>query len=113
MGRLPADSGKRPGAAGLAQDLGFEPLALAQASAVITSSALSCQDYRDYFARGRSRGRGPRPAAAVTWAISVDHADRLMPGGGARGLLALAALLDGHGIPGAVLTGRPGRLPGG
>ncbi len=28
-----------------------------------------------------------------------------MPGGGARALLALAALLDGHGIPGAVLTG--------
>ena len=106
MGRLPADSGKRPGAAGLAQDLGFEPLALAQASAVITSSALSCQDYRDYFARGQEPAdRGPRPAAAVTWAISADHADRLMPGGGARALLALAALLDGHGIPGAVLTG--------
>jgi tetratricopeptide (TPR) repeat protein len=106
MGRLPADSGKRPGAAGLAQDLGFEPLALAQASAVITSSALSCQDYRDYFARGQGPAAGgPRPAAAVTWAISADHADRLMPGGGARALLALAALLDGHGIPGAVLTG--------
>ena len=106
MGRLPADSGKRPGAAGLAQDLGFEPLALAQASAVITSSALTCQDYRDYFARGpEPAAGGPRPAAAVTWAISADHADRLMPGGGARALLALAALLDGHGIPGAVLTG--------
>ena len=106
MGRLPADSGKRPGAAGLAQDLGFEPLALAQASAVIASSALSCQEYRDYLPRGPEPGAGgPRPAATVTWAISADHADRLMPGGGARALLALAALLDGHGIPGAVLAG--------
>ena len=65
MGRLPADSGKRPGAAGLAQDLGFEPLALAQASAVIASSALSCQEYRDCLPRragagGRRPGRPPR-----------------------------------------------------
>ena len=106
MGRLPADSGKRPGAAGLAQDLGFEPLALAQASAVIASSALSCQEYRDCLSATGPRAGSRRPPAgrpAVTWAISADHADRLIAGRlPTRALLALAALLDGHGIPGAV-----------
>jgi tetratricopeptide (TPR) repeat protein len=108
LGRLAAEPGQQPGAQGLAADLGYEPLALAQASAVIASSALSCSDYSDYFARTREKvaaaaGRSP-PAAAVTFAISVEHADQLSPGGAARALLALAALLDGHGIPGAVFA---------
>ena len=109
MNRLTADSGQHRGAAGLAQDLGYEPLALAQASAVITSSALSCSDYGDQFASRREQvaeaaGGSPPAAASVTWAISAEHADRLSPGGAARAVLALAVLLDGHGIPGAVFT---------
>ena len=36
--------------------------------------------------------------------LSVEHADRLAPGGAVRSVLGLAALLDGHGIPGAVFT---------
>jgi tetratricopeptide (TPR) repeat protein len=107
-GRLPADPDKRLGATDLVADLGYEPLALAQASAVIASSALSCRDYRDYFARRREQvteaAGGQLPAASVTWAISAEHADRLSPGGTAQTLLALAALLDGHGFPSAVFT---------
>jgi len=106
--RLAADPDQHAGAEDLARDLGYEPLALAQASAVIASSALSCRDYRDVFARRREELAeavgGPPPAASVTWAISAEQADRQSPGGAARAVLALAALLDGHGIPGAVFT---------
>jgi len=88
-------------AAELAADLGYEPLALAQASAVIASSAMSCQDYREQFARKRADAEaasGSPAAGAVTWAISAEHAERLAPGT-ARALLSLAAFLDGRGIP--------------
>ena len=102
MGRLTADPDQRLGAIDLVQDLGCEPLALAQASAVIASSVLSCRDYRDYFARRRDQmartAGGELAAAAVTWTFSAEQADRLSPGA-AQSLLALAALLDGNGIP--------------
>ncbi len=108
MGRLSADSGQRLGAIDLISDLGFEPVALAQASAVIASCEMSCYGYRDYFVRRReqltdSSGALP-PAAAVTWTFSFEHADQLASGGSAQLLLALAALLDGHGIPGTVFA---------
>ena len=107
-GRLAADPDKRHGAIELAQDLDFEPVALAQASAVIASSPLSCREYRAHFVRRReqlagSSGARP-PAAAVTWTFSFERADQLAPGGSAKLLLALAALLDGHGIPQTVLA---------
>jgi tetratricopeptide (TPR) repeat protein len=107
MGRLTADPDQRLGAIDLVQDLGYEPLALAQASAVIASSVLSCRDYRDYFTRRREHmtqaaGSG-LAAAAVTWTFSAEQADRLSPRS-AQALLALAALLDGNGIPAAVFT---------
>jgi hypothetical protein len=92
------------GAAELAADLGYEPLALAQASAVMASSTMACQDYRDQYARTREAAEtasGSPAAGAVTWAISAGHADRLAPGT-ARALLSLAAFLDGRGIPRAV-----------
>jgi tetratricopeptide (TPR) repeat protein len=108
MGRLNADPDQRLGAIDLVEDLGCEPLALAQASAVIASSALSCRDYRDFFAQRREQMAEP-PAAAVTWTFSVEQAERLSPGGGGQSLLALAALLDGHGIPAAVFTSSPAR----
>jgi tetratricopeptide (TPR) repeat protein len=108
MGRLTADTDQRLGAIDLVEDLGCEPLALAQASAVIASSALSCRDYRDFFGRRRETlahgAAGRLPAAAVTWTFSFEQAERLSPGGAAQALLALAALLDGHGIPGALFT---------
>jgi len=108
MGRLTADPDQRIGAIDLVGDLGCEPPALFQASAVIASSGLSCRDYRDYFAQRRAQlaevGDEGQAAAAVTWTLSVEQAERLSPGGGAQYLLALLALLDGHGIPGAVVT---------
>ncbi len=108
MGRLAADPDQRVGAIDLVGDLGCEPPALFQASAVISCSGLSCRDYRDYFAQRRAQlaemADEGQAAAAVTWTLSVEQAERLSPGGGAQYLLALAALLDGHGIPGAVVT---------
>ena len=91
-----------------------EPLALAQASAVIASSELTCHDYREHFAYRRDQAggvgaSGGSPAAgAITWSLSVDHADLLSPGT-AQSLLVLTALLDGNAIPSAVLAANAAR----
>jgi tetratricopeptide (TPR) repeat protein len=109
IGRLTADLDQRQGAIDLVGDLDGEPLALAQASAVIASSELTCHDYREHFAYRRDQAGGAgavggSPAAgAITWSLSVDHADLLSPGT-AQSLLVLTALLDGNAIPSAVLT---------
>ena len=107
-GRLTADTDQRIGAIDLIETLDCEPLALAQASEVIATSALSCQDYRSYFLRRREQlaeANGASPSAAsVTWTISVGQAEQLSPPGAVRSLLSLASLLDGHGIPAAVFA---------
>ena len=107
-GRVSADPDKRHGVIELARDLDLEPVALAQASAVIASSPLSCREYRDQFVRRRERlaesSTVRPPAAAVTWMFSFGRADELAPGGSAQLALALAALLDGHGIPQTVFA---------
>ena len=105
---LTADPDQRVGAIDLVEAIGCEPLALAQARAVIATSGLSCQDYRGYFLRRREQlaetaGASPS-AASVTWTLSVEQADQLLPRRAVRSLLAFAALLDGHGIPAAVFT---------
>jgi tetratricopeptide (TPR) repeat protein len=96
------------GAIDLIETLDCEPLALAQASEVIATSALSCQDYRSYFLRRREQlaeaNRASPSAASVTWTISVGQAEQLSPPGAVRSLLSLASLLDGHGIPAAVFA---------
>jgi len=102
-GRLHADPGQRIGEVDLVEGLGCEPLALAQASSVIASSGQTCRDYLENFAQRREQMAEP-PAAAITWTFCVEQADRLSPGGDAQSMLALAELLDGHGIPGAVFT---------
>ena len=106
--RLSANRGQRLGAIDLVSAMGLEPVALTQASAVIASSTMSCHDYRDYFVRRREQltdsSGAPPPASAVTWTLSFERANQLAPGGSVQSLLALAALLDGHGIPGTVLT---------
>jgi tetratricopeptide (TPR) repeat protein len=107
-GRLSADPDKRVGAIELARDLDFEPVALAQASAVVANAPLSCREYRAHFERRReqlaeSSGARP-PAAAVTWTLSFGRAGELAPDGSAQLLLAMAALLDGHGIPQTVFA---------
>ena len=107
-GRLIADPDQRLGAIDLIEALDCEPLALAQASVVIATSALSCQEYRHYFLRRREQlaeANDVSPAAAsVTWTLSVERADQLLPRGAVWSLLSFAALLDGHGIPGPVFT---------
>jgi tetratricopeptide (TPR) repeat protein len=108
MARLARDRDQRIGAADLIEDLGCMPLALAQASAVIMASGQTCREYAERFARRRAQmltaTRTEPSAAAVTWTLSLENADRIPPAGLAQQVLAQAALLDCHGIPGAVLT---------
>jgi hypothetical protein len=104
--RLNVNPAQRQGAIDLIEALGREPLALAQAAAVIANSTLACRDYRDYFARRRQQigvAAGEVPSAAsVTWTLSLGQAEMLLPGQSVRFILVLIALLDGHGIPGTV-----------
>ena len=117
--RLSANRGQRLGAIDLVSSMGLEPAALTQASAVIASSTMSCHDYRDYFVRRQEQlagASGALPSAsALTWTLSFERASQLAPGGSVQSLLALAALLDGHGIPATVLTApaAAGHLAGG
>jgi hypothetical protein len=110
IARLSADPDKRLGAADLVHDLTCDPLALAQASAAIASSGITCRDYREEFAGRRKQiaeAVGIRPAAkAVTWTLSVECADELLPGSTAQLCLALAALLGCQGIPETVFSAR-------
>jgi tetratricopeptide (TPR) repeat protein len=108
MGRLTADENQRSEAIDLVNDLGCEPLALVQASAVIANSSLSCHGYREYFARKREQlavatGR-ELPPAAVTWALSLERAEQSAPCEDVWFLLAFAALLDGNGMRDSLFT---------
>ena len=104
--RLDVNPEQRHGAMELAEELSCEPLALGQALAVVAISTLTCRDYRDYFARTReqSRMQAPSTAASVTWTFCLGQAEALLPDPLIRLMVALLALLDGHGIPGAVLS---------
>ena len=108
MDRLSATPGQRFGAIDLVSLMGLEPAALTQAGAVIASSAMSCHNFGEHFVHRRKQlthsSGAPPAASAVTWTLSFDRANQLAPGGSVQSLLAMAALLDGHGIPGTVLT---------
>jgi tetratricopeptide (TPR) repeat protein len=93
----------------LAEDLDGLPLGLAQAAAVMNANRLSCREYRAQFGERRAYMAGrpvPGVSAAVlaTWSLAAECAHQLVPAGLAWPALALAAMLDPHGIPGAVLT---------
>jgi hypothetical protein len=109
FGRLSTDQDQRSGAYDLAEHLGGEPAALAQASAVMADSGTGCRDYQYRFTEKQAElraatGREPS-ASAATWLLSAGYAEeQLLPGGSTWPLLLLTALLDGHGIPAAVLT---------
>ena len=108
LGTLTADLDQRQGAIDLVAELGNEPLALAQASAVIASSELTCHEYREHFVRRRDQAAatthgGAAASSAISWMLAMDHADLLSPGT-AQSVLVLAALLDGNGTPGTILT---------
>jgi Tfp pilus assembly protein PilF len=103
VGRLSADPDQRRGAIDLIEDLDCHPIALAQATATIGGSWLTCVDYREHYYRRAGVLTPPGAAApfapAVTWTLAVDASDQPLPGGSAQTCLAMAALLDGHGIP--------------
>ena len=99
----PVDRRTRPG-----HRLGFLPIAVAQAGAVMAGTGLDCREYLTRIA-GQRRLRGPRPGPApprslppAPWHLSSPTGCR--PPGLARPMLALISLLDPNGIPGAVLT---------
>jgi tetratricopeptide (TPR) repeat protein len=106
--RLSANPVQRLGAIDLAETLDREPLALAQASSVVASSASHCLDYRDLFVRRRQQicvADAEMPSAAtLTWRLSLERAESLLPGMSVRLMLVLVALLEGHGIPGAIFN---------
>ncbi|WP_204000547.1 FxSxx-COOH system tetratricopeptide repeat protein [Micromonospora lutea] len=104
------DPGSREGAAELATDLGYLPIALAQAAAYIRERGLSCASYRQELADRRIRLRELLPDSTAlpdehaarldaTWSLSIEAVDRLVPAGLATPILHLAALLDPHAIP--------------
>ena len=104
--RTSADSDQRRGAVDLVKTLHGEPLALAQASAVIANTTTTCRDYREYLLRQQDRiqaalGKAPS-ASSVTWMLPLEHAERMLPD--ASLALVIAALLDGHRIPADVFT---------
>ena len=93
----------------LAEDLDGLPIGLAQAVAVMNANRLSCQEYRAQFGERRTYMsarpvEGVSPAVLATWSLAAECAHQLVPAGLAWPGLALAAVLDPHGIPGAVLT---------
>jgi tetratricopeptide (TPR) repeat protein len=109
--RLSTDPDHRGGQIDLALVLDGEPAALAQASAVIATSELTCREYHAIFQERRSQLEATAGrevcAAAVTWSLSAEHADILEPGAGTWPLLVLAALLSPHGVPAEMLSSTP------
>jgi len=105
--QLSANPFQRQGALDLIETLGCEPLALAQAGAVVASSSLTCRDYREFFINRREQLWGASsetPSAATTWTISMERAESLLPGAPVRLLLVLLALMDGHGVPAEIFS---------
>jgi tetratricopeptide (TPR) repeat protein len=111
--RLTDFPGQRAEALDLGADLDGLPLALAQAAAVMTLNRLSCREYRGRLGERRQhmsaiRVDGVSPAVLATWSLAAESAHELPPAGAAWPALALVAMLDSHGIPGAVITSPAG-----
>jgi len=91
----------------LGEDLAGLPLALAQATAAMSARRQGCREYRALLAeRMPHMPAVPGTSAAVlaTWSIAAECAHELPPAGLAWPTLVLTAMLDHHGVPGAVLT---------
>jgi tetratricopeptide (TPR) repeat protein len=91
----------------LGEDLDGLPLALGLATAVINARQQGCREYRVALAERRkhmSAVDGASATVLATWSLAAECAHELPPGGLAWPTLALAAMMDYHGIPGAVLT---------
>jgi tetratricopeptide (TPR) repeat protein len=105
--RLTDHPDQRIEALDLGEDLGGLPLALAQATAAMSACRQGCREYRAQLAeRIRHMPAVPGASAAVlaTWSIAAECAHEFPPAGLAWPTLVLAAMLDYHGVPGAVLT---------
>lgn len=101
--------------AGLVRDLGYLPIAIAQAVAYLVDAGLDCAGYRARWMDRRRTlpGLVPQDGAlpddqqaglAASWSLSVQRANALEPVGLAGPMLELASLLDPNGIPLSVLT---------
>ncbi len=113
----------------LADDLGYLPLALAQARAFMAERGHGFAAYRELFAerlievmaRGAdgldptidasadAEGRKRQRAVAATWDISIEAAETKAPG--ARALLELLACFAPDPLPRAILDADPEALP--
>jgi tetratricopeptide (TPR) repeat protein len=105
--RLTDHPDQRIEALDLAEDLAGLPLALGQATAVINARQQGCREYRAMLGERRKYMSGVDGASATvlaTWSLAAECAHELPPGGLAWPTLALAAMMDHHGIPGAVMT---------
>ncbi len=105
--RLTDHPDQRIEALDLGEDLAGLPLALGQATAVINARQQGCREYRVALAERRRHMTAVDGASATvlaTWSLAAECAHDLPPGGLAWPTLVLAAMMDHHGIPGAVLT---------
>jgi tetratricopeptide (TPR) repeat protein len=106
--KLHADPDQWVGALDLATELGFLPIAVAQAGALMAATGIDCREYRLRIAGQRGHLRTPAgiisSTVAATGALAIDLADQLPPAGLAWPALALSSMLDPNGIPGAVFT---------
>lgn len=104
-GQLQVDTSQRMGGLDLARDVGFLPLALAQAVGAMTVLGISCTEYRSRLAEHKARLASPgADALSAAWLLSAEATGLLPSGEFARRALALGSMLGPHGIPGAVLT---------
>ncbi|WP_422740676.1 tetratricopeptide repeat protein [Micromonospora sp. WMMD729] len=109
------DPTHRDGAVELAADLGYLPIALAQATAYIRERHISCAEYRHELADRRNRLNTLLPDPSVlpdehgtrldaTWSMSLDAVDRMEPAGLAAPILYMAGLLDPNAFPAGLFT---------
>jgi tetratricopeptide (TPR) repeat protein len=106
--RLSDHPDQRIEALDLGEDLDGLPLGLAQASAVMSARGQGCRQYRALLAQRIGHMPvvdGVSAAVLATWSLAAECAHELPPAGLAWPTLVLAAMLDHHGVPGAVLTG--------
>jgi tetratricopeptide (TPR) repeat protein len=105
--RLTDHPDQRIEALDLGEDLDGLPLGLAQATAVMGARGQGCREYRALLAERiphMPAVDGVSAALLATWSIAAECAHQLPPAGLAWPTLVLAALMDHHGVPGAVLT---------
>jgi tetratricopeptide (TPR) repeat protein len=105
--RLTDHPDQRIEALDLGEDLDGLPLALAQATGVMNLRRLGCREFRGLLAERRKHvlsTDGVSQGVLATWSLAAECADELPPSGLAWPTMVLAAMMDHHGIPGAVMT---------